>query len=148
MKHAIAILALLLSLTGPAALAAQDTAQEQELTQLLQRFYAAVQKKDFAFLTGAMAEDHPVTQRTGVVKTRAQWLADLRSGETTFTDLSVSDVKVHAHGDTAVVTYLSHLNGRLAGQPVDTNSRTTRVFARRNGRWQSLAVHYTPAPQR
>lgn len=149
MRRAIILLALLI-LAAPAAVFAQDKAgaQEQELTQLLQHFYAAIKQKDERFLTATMAKDHPVTQRTGVVKTREEWLADLRSGQTTFTDLSVSDVKVHLNGDTAVVTYLTHLKGRLAGQPLDAISRATRVFARRDGKWRSLAVHYTPAPER
>ena len=82
----------------------------------------------------SLAEDHPVSQRHGVVKTRAQWLAELRSGDTSFTTLRVENPQVQVHGATAVVTYVTRLEGKVAGQAVNATSQTMRVFVRRDGR--------------
>jgi ketosteroid isomerase-like protein len=147
MKRSISALFLLASFMLGSALPAraQDraTPAQAEVTRLLNEIYTAIRGKDERFLTRALADEHPITQRHGALKTRAQWLAELRSGETSFTVLTLDQIRVLVDGDAAIATYVVRNQGRIAGQPREGLSRATRVFLRRDGRWRSAAVQYT-----
>jgi ketosteroid isomerase-like protein len=44
----------------------------------------------------------------------------------------------------AVYTARGHNKGWFDGKPFDREVRFTRVYARRDGRWQCVAAQYTP----
>jgi len=63
-----------------------------------------------------------------------------------YESLVADHVKVRIYGDTAIVTYLSTAKGTDPLGAIDDQRLFTRVFVRRDGRWQQ--VHSQPTPIR
>jgi ketosteroid isomerase-like protein len=59
----------------------------------------------------------------------------------------VSDMKVHVHGDAAVVTYASVDKGKYKTQDISGRYRWTDFFVRRGGTWQIVAGQGTPVQE-
>ena len=55
-----------------------------------------------------------------------------------------NDLKVHVHGDTAMVTYGTTDKGTYKGKDISGQLRWTDVFVMRNGNWQQIAGHGCP----
>ena len=53
-----------------------------------------------------------------------------------FDSLVADEIKVRVYGDTAIVTYRSSANGKDKDGTIDEQRRWTRVFVRKDGRWQ------------
>ena len=134
MKYLFAIAVLLLAACG---LAVADTASdERELTQLVKDLNAAIVKPDITFLEGVLDKDYVHYRPHGDVETRAQYLEDRKSGRVDFDSLVADEIKVRFYGDTAIVTYRSAAKGKDQYGVIDEQRRWTRVFVRRDGRWQ------------
>jgi hypothetical protein len=96
---------------GAAAAGAGEGNVEQALTKIEHDSLAALLKKDAAGFGKYLADDAVLTGPDGMVQTKAELLADVKSGALTLESSDVSDMKVHVHGDAAVVTY-----GSVAGR--------------------------------
>ena len=159
MKRIIAIAALLAAATSfaagqtpaeqakPAAEQAAPAGAEQELTQLTDQYVAALKGKDAAALERLWADDLTFITAGGAVQTKAQRLADIKSGATRFDTLEPSDRTIRVYGDAAVMTSLSTIKGQYAGQEASGKFRVTQVWARRGGAWQLVAIQMTRAGQ-
>ena len=117
---------------------------EQALMKLEREGTAALLKRDSAGFGRLFAEDAVLTSPDGTVQTKAQLLADVKSGSLALESSEIADMKVHAHGDAAVVTYSTTDKGKYKGQDVSGRYRWTDVFVRRNGTWQIVASQGTP----
>jgi ketosteroid isomerase-like protein len=119
---------------------------EQEIRELEAEFSAAVVHGDRAFYNRVLAADFTHTSHSGVFKTRAEWLAEPRSGPGTarYDALEVDDLEVRVYGDTAVVTGRTTPKGRTArGEPMTGRYRFLRVWARQQGQWRAVAFQGT-----
>jgi len=135
MKHLFAITILLLAGCGwtfgdPAS------DDERELTQLVKDLNAALVKADIAFLERVLAQDYVHYRPHGDVENRAQYLQDRKDGRVEFESLVANDIKVRFYGDTAIVTYRSTAKGKDRWGTINEQRRWTRVFVRKDGRWQ------------
>ena len=134
MKNFFAIAILSLAACG---LAVADTAtDERELTQLINDLNAALVKRDVAFLERVLDRDFVHYRPHGNVENRAQYLEDRKSGRVHFDSLLADEIKVRLYGDTAIVTYRSTAKGKDQDGAIDEQRRWTRIFVRKNGRWQ------------
>jgi len=88
-----------------------------------------------------------LTGPDGMVQTKAQLLADVKSGALNLESSDVSDMKVHVHGDAAVVTYASVDKGKYKTQDISGRYRWTDFFVRRGGTWQIVAGQGTPVQE-
>ncbi|HEY2046669.1 MAG TPA: nuclear transport factor 2 family protein [Candidatus Udaeobacter sp.] len=109
---------------------------ERELTQLIKDFNAALVKADTAFLDRVLDKDFVHYRPKGDVENRAQYLENRKTGHVHFDSLVADDIKVRFYGDAAIVTYRSTAKGKDQHGAIDEQRRWTRVFARRDGRWQ------------
>ena len=112
---------------------------EQAVMQLENERIPALLRSDTAFIERVYADDYVVTGANGVVRTRAQVIADMKSGVQTFESMKSDDVKVRAYGDTAIVTGRTTQKGQYKGQPSLSPTMFTRVYVRRDGQWQLVA---------
>ena len=134
MKHLFAIAVFFLAAYG---LAVGDTASdERELTKLVNDLNAAIVKPDIAFLERVLSKDYVHYRPHGNVETRAQYLEDRKNGNVDFDSLVADETKVRVYGDTAIVTYRSTAKGKDQDGPIDEQRRWTRIFVRKDGRWQ------------
>ena len=121
---------------------------EQELLKLEQDWANALVKADLTFLEGIFTEDWTATDQDGAFYSRAQYLAYLKSGEEVSSSLVFDDMKVRIYGDAAVVTGRSTFKGMLKGKDVSGQDRYTDTFAKRAGRWQCVASHWSRIVQK
>jgi len=134
MKHLFAITILLITACGWTF--GDPASDERELTQLVKDLNAALVKADIAFLERVLAQDYVHYRPHGDVENRVQYLEDRKTGRVEFESLVADDIKARLFGDTAIVTYRSTAKGKDQYGTIDEHRRWTRVFVRRNGRWQ------------
>ena len=128
----------------PAASKSADTGVEQTLMKIEQDALAAILKRDAAAFGKFFADDAVLTTPDGSLQTKAQLLADVKSGDLVLESSSIADMKVKAFGDAAVVTYITTDKGKYKGQDISGRFRWTDTFVRRGGGWQIVATHGTP----
>jgi ketosteroid isomerase-like protein len=98
---------------------------------------------DAAALNRLYAEDFIGIGPSGTVRTKAQVIADFRSGSLRFQSITTDDVQWRFYADTAVETGRSTMNGQDRGKTVPRDNRFTRVWVKQHGRWKLVANHYS-----
>ncbi len=140
-RLAIAVCVVVLAF-GVAILAQQKSGSaEQELLKLEQDWTNANVKADVAFLEQILAEDWVFTDPEGVVWTKAQSLAVLKSGEDKIASMVPDDMKARVYGDAAVVTGRNTTKETLKGKDISGLYRWTDTWIKKAGRWQCVATH-------
>ena len=136
----------LVSAQAPAARTGLPPTQDTEavLMKIERDSAAALTKKDFAAFASVFSDDAVFTGPDGAVLTKAQLLADLKSGTLVVESSQISDMKVRIFGEAAVVTYTTTDKGKYKGQDISGTYRWTDTFVRRGGKWQVVAGQGTP----
>ncbi|WP_027661608.1 YybH family protein [Salinispora fenicalii] len=122
-------------------------ATEQHLRQLHQRWFASTAAKDLDGLMAPIAEDvvsyeHDQSlQCIGADAVREVCKAGLDAAGDSSVTWHVPDLKVLVNGDLAVAWGLNHVKVSAGSQSVDTWSRGTRIFQRRDGAWLMTHQH-------
>ena len=119
---------------------------EQTLMKMEHDGLAALLKKDVAGFGRIFADDAVLNPPDGTTQTKSQLVADVKSGDLVFESSEMSDMKVRAYGDTAVVTYVTNDKGKYKGQDITGRYRWTDVFVRSGGTWHIVASQGTPIP--
>jgi ketosteroid isomerase-like protein len=124
-------------------LAAQNkgSAAEQDVMRIEKEMLAALLKGDASLSERYLAETYVFTGPDGLSMGKAQSIQDLKSGNLKLQAASLDDAKVHAYGDTAIVTYSSNDKGTYKGKDISGKTRWTDVFVKQNGRWMIVASH-------
>jgi uncharacterized protein (TIGR02246 family) len=120
---------------------------EQAVRQILDEAVAAAGRNDAEALDRLWASDYTFVNSSGVLMTKAQRLAALRSGDTKYESITRHEVNIRLYGNTAVVTGWATVKGRSRGQDISGPSRNTTVLVKQNGRWQIVAQHLTRITQ-
>jgi ketosteroid isomerase-like protein len=123
------------------------TSIEQTLTQLEHDWTNAALKKDAAALGKILADDWVGQGPTGT-ETKAQTLADLKSGDNKLDSQTLSDIKVRVFGNTAIVTGSDDEKSSYKGKDTSGHYVWTDVFVKRNGRWQAVSSQGTLVAQK
>jgi ketosteroid isomerase-like protein len=121
---------------------------EQELLKLEKECGYALVKPNLAFLDRILAEDYMFTSPEGEVLTKAQMLAELKSGEDVVSSVVNLDMKVRVYGDAAVVTGHSIYRETVKGKDISGEYRWTDTWIGKGGRWQCVADHASKIAQK
>jgi ketosteroid isomerase-like protein len=135
----IASLLVLATLCG---LAAAQSAEDQ-IKKLETDRAAAVVRGDTAVLDKETSDEYTLININGQVSGKAQMLAGFKSGANKLTVDDLSDMKVHIYGDTAVVTGKADVKGLMGGKDVSGQAMFTRVYVKKAGHWQAVALQQT-----
>jgi uncharacterized protein (TIGR02246 family) len=129
--------------------AAQSGNAEQEVRALVREWDEAFQRRDPAALNRILADDFVMTDASGAVLNKMQYLSSVVKAP----DIShipqpspvSDDVTVRVYGDAAVVTGHSTVKGRSRGrgQFLSGQYRFTDVWVKRQGQWQAVATQGT-----
>lgn len=121
-----------------------DTASvEQTLMQMERDWSQAGLKKDAKVFETVMADDWVGLDFKGNTMTKAQAIADLKSGESATQSIELGEMKVRVFGNTAVVTGSDTEKSKYKGKDSSGKYVWMDVFVNRNGRWQAVASEST-----
>jgi len=122
--------------------ALEETKQQVLKSEDLQN--QALLKNDADLLGSMCAGDLAWTNASGVLLSKAQMLADLRSGKQKNETIKHEDIRLHVYGTTVVVTGLSTSTYQYKGKTFVGSRRFTNVWIKQRGRWM-LVVHHVSA---
>jgi ketosteroid isomerase-like protein len=138
----VAALALLSPSSIPAAEPTGPNAAVEKLILQLEADWAnALVNADQVVLDRIVASDWMFTDPAGHLFTKAQVVADLKSGTMDFVSFHNDDLQVRVYGDTAIVYGLETEKSSYQGKDISGQYRFTDVFVKRDGRWWAVATH-------
>ena len=121
------------------------TAVEQQIMQIERDWNQAVLVKDYKMLDRIIADDWTAIDFRGMTVTKAETIAELRSGESHNQSVELGDMIVKVFGHTAVVIGSDTEKSVYHGKDSSGRYAWMDVFAKRNGRWQVVASQTTKA---
>src|SRR5216110_3709825 len=144
--HAAILTAALLSVGRQQSVAqGADTAAEQEVRQTIEKYRTALVEKDAATLERIWVDDYTFTNGAGETHSKADRLANLKSGATSLDSISEEeDMKVRIHGNVAVATSRVTIKGQYSGKQTSGQYRSIHVWVKGAGGWQLVAKQLTP----
>jgi hypothetical protein len=141
-----AALAVALTLTVRAAgLAAQGApaTPEDSVRAAEEARGQALLSADTVALSRLVAAEFTEVSRLGTLRTKADNIRDIASGELKLTSVRYDSLTVRMYGDVAVLQGIADNTGTFRGFPFRGKIRYTRVFVRRDGRWQAVTMQQT-----
>lgn len=141
---ALAMLALASASCAPLTAGAGSSVDtEDEIRRLESRLREAALAGAVAVLDDLLADDYTNTDAYGLVRHKAQVIADVQSGNYSFEAIDLDDINVNLYGDAAVLTAKRTVRGRTTRRDPSGEFRQIRVYARRQGRWQAVMLQIT-----
>jgi ketosteroid isomerase-like protein len=125
----------------------QDTPDVKELVRLESVWNEAHEKGDASALESLWADDIEIIVPRMPVMSKADALGFARSGRMSFQRYHTSSLKVRVYGDAAVVSGRLQRTRTLNGKTVDDDWRFTKVYVRRERKWQVVAFQASEAAQ-
>jgi len=113
---------------------------EDELKKFEQDRAAATVKGDVATLEKQTSDDYTFINFSGKMVDKSQMIENFKSGRTKLTSNEVDDMKVRVYGNTAVMTGKADLAGTIEGKETKQEVMFTRVFVKKGGGWQTVAL--------
>jgi ketosteroid isomerase-like protein len=103
----------------------------------------AEQNNDAAAVQLLLADDFVMTTGEGDLYNKAQIVASIRDKSYQPEALQSSNMVVHAHGNTVVVTGAYYEKGTDKGKPWERRGRFTDTWMFMDNRWQCVASHFS-----
>jgi len=126
----------------------RERSDEQAIRHVEDEITAALDHNDANTLDRLWASDYSFINPGGVVMTKAQRLAALRTGDLKLESYSRDEETIRTYGTAAVVTYRSTVIGHKTCVDIGSKRRVTTVLVKKNGRWQVVAQQSTRIAQR
>ena len=120
-----------------------DQATIREVVDMERQAREATLHRDADFSQRTLAEDYVAITPLGQVTTKQDSVSARKSGQLRYETVDVSDMVVRVYGDTAIVTARADVKGHQLGEDFSGPYRYTRVWVRRNGRWQAVSYQAT-----
>ena len=117
---------------------------EDQIKKMEKDRAAAVVKGDVATLEKLTSDDYILINANGELSDKPTTMNNIKTGVIKLTANEVSDLKVRVYGNTAVVTGKSTAKGTIGGRELKGPVMFTRVYVKKDGKWQSVAFQQTP----
>lgn len=125
----------------------KESADITELTRLENVWNEAHIRGNADALSHLWSDDLEITVTNMPVMDKPEALGFLRSGRMRFERYETSDYRIRVYGDAAVVSGRLERRRNSEGRMKDDKWRFTKVYIRREGRWQVVAFHSSTAGQ-
>ncbi len=123
----------------------QTPATEQELVAVDEQRMDALCRGDPSPLENIYADDYTLVTGLGQVRSKADQIAELKSGRLRYASIDSIERQVRLYGDVGVIVSRQRAvivqNGR---QITSGDERVTRVYKKMNDAWRVIATHATP----
>jgi ketosteroid isomerase-like protein len=107
---------------------------------------AALLAGDTVALSRLVADEFYEITRLGTIRGRADNMREIATGMLHLTTIAYDSQAVRIYGDVAVLRGIADNTGTFRGMDFTGRIRYLRVFVRRDGRWQAIAMQQTPMP--
>lgn len=132
-------------LWGVRSVAQPPQEAEQQVIATDDRRMDALRRGDPGPLERIYADDYTLVTGTGQVRTKADQLAELKSGQLRYPQIEAAERQVRMYGDVAIVLTTQRAVIIQAGQQITgPDERVTRVYKNFAGEWRVIATHATP----
>jgi ketosteroid isomerase-like protein len=123
----------------------QDAAtSEKEVRETIEKYRTALLQRDVPTLEKIWADDYVFVNASGEVLTKAQRLANAKSGATTLDSIKEEEnITVRVYQNSAVATSRVTIKGKYSGQPTGGQYRSTHVWVKGPKGWQLVANQLT-----
>jgi hypothetical protein len=148
-SHPCALLrAALIAFAAAATARAQNTlrtAEDSVRAAELDRKKALL-SADTVSLSRLTASEFYEVNRLGQLRTRAMNMQEIATGALKLQSVNYDSLSVRIYDNVAILTGIADNVGDFRGMPFSGKIRYTRIFVRRDGRWQAVAMQHTPMP--
>jgi uncharacterized protein (TIGR02246 family) len=127
-----------------AANTASTANADAEVKKVMTDLAAILAKNDADAAAKFYADDYHLITPAGVDQSKADRLADMRSGATKFDTFAYENVNVRTYGDTAVAIATVKATGRSSNMPRLTDMKATLVFRKMADGWKVVSGQATP----
>jgi len=117
---------------------------EREVLQADQARVKALIENDLDALEQLLADDLTYVHSNGMLDTKESYIGGLRSGNSRYLSMDMSDVVVRPLGETALINAKFNARVKVGDREINPQPRALIVYARRDGRWQMVAWQSTP----
>ena len=121
----------------------QTSPEAAKILALEQQWTDAYRQRNIKLLTSMLAEDFIITVEDGSVYGKMGYMSHTADTGTQVDLAEESDLRVHMHGNVAVVTGAYHEMGSSKGKRYEYRDRLTDVWIKNNGQWQLIASQYS-----
>lgn len=141
----VVVTAVLLPFTsGQAEQELTNSNSEQEVRQMIETYRTALLHRDIPALEKIWADDYIFVNASGDVLTKAQRLANVKSGATTLDSIKEEEnITVRVYQNSAVATNRVTIKGQYSGQPASGQYRSTHVWVKGPVGWQLVSNQLT-----
>ena len=141
------ILALLLPTLLVTALASHAHGDESKLIALENLWNQTQLAHDADAMAKMLDDDFVLTDYDGSLMNKAQFLASIRDKSNQLSLEVSTDMKLHRHGDTVVVTGATHERGTLKGKPYEHYGRFTDTWIKHGTEWLCISSQLSLVPK-
>lgn len=139
--------ACLLLLAASTTLLAQDdsnAAASAKIIALEKAWNQAYKMRDSKALGSLLDDSLVLIEDDGSVKSKAQFLAGMKSSNSNEEQVSPESIAVHIHGQTAIAVGVFAAKGSRGGKPYVRRERFVDTWILKNGNWICVATNATP----
>jgi len=123
---------LLLAVFGAAPMCAMPHKERHEVRHQIENlekaWCTAILHGNVSAMDTLLADDYMAITPSGILQSRQQAMAVLRSGALHFTSIDLSDRKIRLYGKTALVTSRAEVSGTSPDGDISGSYRYTRVY--------------------
>ncbi|OLA98200.1 MAG: hypothetical protein AUH19_01130 [Verrucomicrobia bacterium 13_2_20CM_55_10] len=124
----------------------ENSKSEQEVRQ---EYRAALLQRDVPTLEKIWPDDYVFVNASGEVRTKAQRIANLKSGATTLDSINEEEnITVRVYQNSAVATSRVTIKGQYGGQLTSGQYRSTHVWVKGPAGWQLVSNQLTALPRK
>jgi ketosteroid isomerase-like protein len=137
------VLCLTLLAASSAPMRAEES-DEARIRSLEKKWADSYKHRKIDLLGSLLAEDFVITVEDGATYSKPGYITHSADPSVHVDVAEFTDLKVHLHGNAAVVTGAYHEKGRQDGKPYEYRDRLTDVWLRNSdGAWQVISSHYS-----
>jgi len=134
---------------GEAQQESTDKKSEQEVRQMIENYRTALLQRDIPALEKIWADDYVFVNASGDVVTKAQRLANVKSGATKLESINKEEnIAVRVYQNSAVATSRVAIKGKYGGQSTSGQYRSTHVWVKGPAGWQLVSNQLTALPRK
>jgi len=144
LRHVSACLAILTLFAAPASMGAMPRAERHEvrheIEHLEKAWCSAILHGNISAMDALLSDDYMAITPSGILQSKDQALANLRSGSLHFKSIDLSDRKIRLYGKTALVTSRAEVSGTGPEGDMSGSYRYTRVYVKdARGVWRIVS---------